>query len=102
MLASTMIRTTTPIPMNTSTAPMPRIHGQTLRFCGVNGGIGDHCGGGGVDGGGCPGPYAMVGCGVVSRDCGYWMVALGSKEEGALALTNGEPSSRQKLRASSV
>src|ERR1041384_8261636 len=30
------------------------------------------------------------------------MVALGSKDEGALALTRGEPSSKQKLRASSV
>jgi hypothetical protein len=61
MLANTTIRITTPIPLNTSTAPIPRIHGQTLRFCGVIGGIGDHWGGGGVDGGGidgggCPGP----------------------------------------------
>jgi hypothetical protein len=88
--------------MNTSTAPMPRIHGQTLRFCGAIGGMGDHWGGGVEDGGICPGPYAIVGCGDVSRDCGYWMVALGSTDDGALALTNGEPSSKQKLRASSV
>jgi hypothetical protein len=57
MLASTIIRMTTPTPINASTAPIPRIHGQTLRFCGVIGGIGDHCGGGGVEAGGiCPGP----------------------------------------------
>jgi len=29
-------------------------------------------------------------------------VALGSKEDGALVLTSGDPSSRQKLNASSV
>jgi hypothetical protein len=56
MLASAMIKMTTPIPMKASTAPIPRIHGQTLRFCGVIGGIGDHCGGGVCDGGICPGP----------------------------------------------
>src|SRR5262249_10197801 len=58
MLASAMIRINPPIPMNKSTAPIPRIHGQRLRFCGAIGGIGDHCGGG-VDGGCggiCPGP----------------------------------------------
>src|SRR6478736_6193787 len=56
MLASAMIRINPPIPMNTNTAPMPRIQGQTLRFCGAIGGIGDHCGGGADDSGICPGP----------------------------------------------
>src|SRR5258707_1779676 len=44
----------------------------------------------------------MVGCGVVSRACGYCKVALGSEGGGPLAIVSGEPSSRQKLRASSV
>src|ERR1041384_8421614 len=52
MLAMAKIKITTPIPMNTRTAPMPSNHGQTLRFCGAGGGIGDHCGGGGAGGGG--------------------------------------------------
>src|ERR1041385_3501841 len=46
------IRIINPITMKTSTAPMPRSHGQTLRFDG-GGGIGDHwgcCGGGGGGG----------------------------------------------------
>jgi hypothetical protein len=45
-LAITIIRTTRPIPRNTRTAPMPSSQGQTLRFCGAAGGIGDHWGGG--------------------------------------------------------
>jgi hypothetical protein len=95
------IRITSPMPINTSTAPIPRSQGQTLRFRGALGGIGDHAGGGWGGGGGvCPG-NAIVGGGVVGRPCGYWTVALGSKDEGAVALTNGDPSSRQKLSASS-
>src|ERR1044072_5555728 len=72
MLANTITRMSAPTPMKTTIAPIPKIHGQTLRFCGgITGGIGDH-GGGGVEGGGAwPGPKAMVGCGAVSRDCGY-------------------------------
>jgi len=55
--------------MKTNTAPIPKIQGQTLRFCGVDGGIGLHAGaaggGSGCDGGGggvgiCEG-YAIVG-----------------------------------------
>jgi hypothetical protein len=52
MLATAKIRITTPIPMNTKTAPMPSNQGQTLRFCGAAGGIGDHAGGGAAAGGG--------------------------------------------------
>src|SRR5262249_19641112 len=109
MLAMAKIRMTTPIPMNTSTAPMPSSHGQTLRFCGAAGGIGLHggaggratgCCGGGGGAGACPG-YAIVGCGDVSRADGYCTVAPGSNDEGAAVLSRGEPSSRQKLRASS-
>lgn len=103
------IKITTPIPMKTSTAPIPRIHGQALRFCGVDGGIGLHAGGAGggigCDGGGgvgiCEG-YAIVGWGDVSRDEGYCTVAPGSNDDGAAVLTSGDPSSRQKLKASSV
>src|SRR5437762_13759105 len=51
MLAIARTRMTRPIPMNMSTAPIPRIHGQTLRFCGTMGGIGDQTGGG-IDAGG--------------------------------------------------
>src|SRR5436190_6775727 len=51
MLAIAKIKITTPMPMKTSTAPIPSSHGQTLRFCGVDGGIGDHAGGGGGGGG---------------------------------------------------
>jgi len=41
------------MPINTNTAPMPRSQGQTLRFCGAEGGIGDQAGGGvGLAGGG--------------------------------------------------
>ena len=46
ILAMAKIRITTPMPMNTSTAPMPRIHGQTLRFWVCGGGIGAQAGGG--------------------------------------------------------
>lgn len=89
---------------------MPRSQGQTLRFCGAEGGIGlqaGGAGGGGIgcdDGGGvciCDG-YAIVGWGDVSRDDGYCTVALGSNDDGAAVLTSGDPSSRQKLKASSV
>src|SRR5438132_5959640 len=54
ILAIAKIKMTSPIPRNTSTAPIPRSHGQTLRFCGATGGIGDHAGGGcgGAGGGG--------------------------------------------------
>jgi hypothetical protein len=38
--------------MKASTAPIPKIHGHTLRFGGIVGGIGDHTGGGVEDGGG--------------------------------------------------
>src|SRR2546427_12836868 len=48
-LAIANTKMTMPIPINTSTAPMPNTHGQTLRFCAAGGGIGDH---GGCDGGG--------------------------------------------------
>src|SRR5204863_6720804 len=51
------IRIASPIPRKTSTAPIPKSHGQTLRFCGAAGGIGDHggcCGGGGGGGVDCP------------------------------------------------
>jgi len=73
ILAIAKIKMTSPIPRNTSTAPIPRSHGQTLRFCGATGGIGDQAGGGGGGGGGgaaCP-EYAIVGGGAVSRPCGY-------------------------------
>src|SRR5438132_610170 len=100
MLATAKIRITTPMPMKTSTAPMPSSQGQTLRFCGAGGGIGFQAGGG--VGGGCPGLKAIVGWGVVSRACGYCIVALGSEGVGTFVLSNGEPSSRQKLSASSV
>src|SRR2546423_9249726 len=103
MLAKTTIKMRAPTPRKTRIAPMPRIHGHALRFCGgITGGIGDQAGGGVEDGGVCPGPKATVGCGALSRDCGYCTVAPGSKEEGALSLTSGEPSSKQKLSASSV
>src|SRR5215813_5146771 len=44
----------------------------------------------------------MVGCGEVSRVDGYCTVAPGSNDDGAAVLRSGEPSSRQKLKASSV
>jgi hypothetical protein len=103
ILAIAKISMTTPITINTKTAPMPRIHGKALRFCGVGGGIGDHAGGGGgggVDDGG--GRNAIVAWGDVSRGCGYMTVVLGSEGGGALVPSNGEPSSRQKLKASSA
>src|SRR5260370_37753962 len=50
-LAIANIRMTTPMPIKTSTAPMPNTQGQTLRFCACTGGIGDQDGGG-VGGGG--------------------------------------------------
>jgi len=83
---------------------MPRSQGQTLRFCGAEGGIGDQAGGGVGGGGGVGwlGWKAMVAWDDVSRACGYCTVAPGSDGGGAPALTRGEPSSRQKLRASSV
>jgi hypothetical protein len=101
ILATARIRITTPIPINTNTAPMPRSHGQTLRFCGAVGGIGDHAGGG-CGGAACAGRKAIVGGGDVSRADGYCTVALGSDGGGALVLSSGEPSSRQKLKASSA
>jgi len=74
IFAIAMIRMTMPITTKTSTAPIPNTQGHALRFCGAGGGMGDHAGGGaGLCGGGgadCPG-YAIVGGGVVSRDCGY-------------------------------
>ncbi|PYS21597.1 MAG: hypothetical protein DMF72_16700 [Acidobacteria bacterium] len=51
MLATATIKMTTPITIKTSTAPIPKIHGQTLRFCGCAGGIGDQAGGDGGWGG---------------------------------------------------
>lgn len=51
MLASAIIKMKTPMPMNASTAPIPKIQGHTLRFGAAIGGIGDHTGGG-VEGGG--------------------------------------------------
>src|SRR6267378_1025228 len=45
-LAIANIRMTTPMPIKTSTAPMPNTQGQTLRFCGWTGGSGDQDGGG--------------------------------------------------------
>ena len=38
----------------------------------------------------------------MSRPCGYCMVAPGSEGVGTFVLSKGEPSSRQKLSASSV
>src|SRR5260370_5173668 len=45
-LAIANIRMTTPMPIKASTAPIPNSQGQTLRFCGCTGGIGDQDGGG--------------------------------------------------------
>src|SRR5258708_6834984 len=59
MLLTAKTRITTPMPMNTSTAPIPSSQGQTLRFCGPGGGIGLQAGGG-VVGGACPGLNAIV------------------------------------------
>src|SRR5882762_3365671 len=59
MLLTAKTRITTPIPMNTSTAPIPSSQGQMLRFCGPGGGIGLQAGGG-VGGGACPGLNAIV------------------------------------------
>src|SRR6266850_2171114 len=70
ILATAKIRITTPIPMKTRTAPIPSIQGQALRFCGAEGGIGFHDGGGVGGGGGgaaCPGLKAIVAWGLVSR-----------------------------------
>jgi len=82
---------------------MPSTQGKALRFCGVWGGIGFQTGGGVTGGGGGggaePGLKAIVAWGLVSRGCGNWTVAPGSEIGG---LSNGDPSSRQKLKASSV
>src|SRR5215510_1221507 len=51
-LAMAKTRITSPIPTNTSTAPIPRIHGQTLRFWAAGGGMGDQGGWAGGGGGG--------------------------------------------------
>jgi hypothetical protein len=90
---------------------MPSTHGKALRFLVTAGGMGDQAGGGPDEGGG-PGEgggaiwaelKAIVAWGgLVSRVCGYWIVALGSEGAGPPALSSGEPSSRQKLRASSA
>ncbi len=106
-LKATKTRIPPPISINTSTAPIPRSHGQMLRFCAAGGGMGDQAGGGAADIGGgacctCPGLKAIVGWALVSRACGYCTVALGSEGGGALVPSNGEPSSRQKLRPSSA
>ena len=50
ILAIANTRITSPIPKNTRTAPIPRIHGQALRLCGCAIGIGDQAGGGGGGG----------------------------------------------------
>src|SRR6185503_18548191 len=50
-LAIASIRITTPMPIKTSTAPIPSSQGHTLRFCVCGGGIGDQAGG--AEGGGC-------------------------------------------------
>ena len=58
ILAIANTRITSPIPKNTRTAPIPRIHGHALRFCGCAMGIGDQAGGGvggGVSDGVAPG-----------------------------------------------
>jgi len=81
---------------------MPSSHGHTLRLVGAGGGMGDQAGGGVGGGGVCIGLKAIVGWGDVSRACGYCTVALGPEGGGALVLISGEPSSRQKLNASSV
>ena len=53
ILAIANTRMTKPITTKTSTAPIPKNHGHTLRFCGAGGGIGDQAGGGaGLCGGG--------------------------------------------------
>src|SRR5256885_15132949 len=65
ILAIAKIRITKPIPMKTSTAPIPNIQGQTLRFCGAGGGIGDQAGGGAglCGGGGADLPGEAIACG---------------------------------------
>src|SRR5437870_12408701 len=50
ILAIANTRITNPIPRNTRTAPIPKIHGQALRLCGCADGIGDQAGGGGGGG----------------------------------------------------
>ena len=51
-LAIAMMRMSMPIPMKTRIAPIPNIHGHTLRLLACGGGIGLHAAGGVIGGGG--------------------------------------------------